>query len=196
MKKLKALGKFHDIVHVGKMAKRIGLLFSEAELGLRLPQQRCKDIHDVEFHGQLFTDGCGLMSPNFAKRIARSKKITFHGLRYTPSVVQIRYRGYKGVLMVKPTSHMDGDVHFRKSMCKFTGCPDETLSVLEYSKPYAFGKLNAELVTLLSALGIPDDVFLQKQREYFDMITEAATDPIKAFFCRIWVTNNRRTALY
>ena len=47
--------------------------------------------------------------------------------------------------MVNPLQQMDGDVHFRKSMCKFAGCPDETLSVLEYSKPYAFGKLNAEL---------------------------------------------------
>lgn len=61
MKKLNALGKFEDIVQVGKKAKRIGLLFSEAELGLRLPQYRCRDIPDVEFHGHVFTDGCGLV---------------------------------------------------------------------------------------------------------------------------------------
>src|SRR5208282_2002346 len=48
MQKLDTLGAFKDIVQVGKMAKRIGLLFSEAELGLQLPQHLCKDIPDIE----------------------------------------------------------------------------------------------------------------------------------------------------
>ena len=180
MHKLEDLGAFKDISQVGKMAKRIGLLFSEAELGLQLSPDRCQDISDIEFNGQVFSDGCGLMPLDFAKFIARAKNITFHGFRYTPSVVQIRYRGYKGVLMVNPDTS-SRRVQFRKSMRKFTGCPDITLSILDYSKPYAFGKLNGELVTLLSALGIPDETFLKKQQEYFDMISEASTDPVKAF---------------
>ena len=214
---LNAMGEFNDINTVGKKSKRIGLLFSEAELGLRLRQDQFKDIPDVELNGHIFTDGCGLMSLEFAKCIARLKKIVFHGNRYTPSVIQIRYRGYKGVLMVNPSQEHDNGgarkaknikealeantskekdkgalkanpprekekaVQFRKSMRKFTGSKDDTLSVIEYSKPYSFGKLNAELVTLLSALGVPDDVFLRKQREYFDLITQASDDPVKAF---------------
>jgi hypothetical protein len=222
MEMLNALGEFNDINTVAKKSKRIGLLFSEAELGLRLRQDQFKDIPDVELNGHIFTDGCGLMSLEFARSIARLKKIVFHGNRYTPSVIQIRYRGYKGVLMVNPSHEKDNRevrktnaprrknkketpetntsqgkdketdkanpprekekaVQFRKSMCKFKGSKDDTLSVLEYSKPYSFGKLNAELVTLLSALEIPDDVFLRKQREYFDLITQASEDPIKAF---------------
>ena len=181
MKMLNAMGDFNDINTVAKKSKRIGLLFSEAELGLRLRQDQFKDIPDVELNGHIFTDGCGLMSLDFAKYIARLKKIVFHGNRYTPSVIQIRYRGYKGVLMVNPLREKGEAVQFRKSMRKFTGSQDDTLSVIDYSKPYSFGKLNAELVTLLSALGIPDDVFLRKQREYFDLITKAAEDPVKAF---------------
>ena len=195
MKMLNAMGEFNDINTVAKKSKRIGLLFSEAELGLRLRQDQFKDIPDVELNGHIFTDGCGLMSLDFARCIARLKKIVFHGNRYTPSVIQIRYRGYKGVLMVNPlrdtnstktlkenpSREKEKAVQFRKSMRKFTGSKDDTLSVIEYSKPYSFGRLNAELVTLLSALGIPDDVFLRKQREYFDLITTAAEDPVKAF---------------
>jgi len=66
-------------------------------------------------------------------------------------------------------------------MRKFKGSTDNTLSVLAYSKPYSIGKLNAELVTLLSAWGIRDEIFLQKQREYFELISKASEDPVKAF---------------
>jgi hypothetical protein len=178
---LDGLGDFKDFNQIGKKSKRIGLLFSEAELGIRLPAERCKDIPDIEAYGHVFSDGCGFMSRDFAKRLSRSKSLSFHGLRYVPSVVQISYRGYKGVLMINPQKEMEGWVHFRKSMRKFTGCPNETLSVLHYSRPYTFGKLNGELVTLLSSLGISDEVLLQKQKEYFDLIFEASSDPVKAF---------------
>jgi RNA dependent RNA polymerase len=177
---LNSMGQFENINTVAKKSKRIGLLFSEAELGLKLLEEHYEDIPDVERDGHIFTDGCRLMSLDFATHIARLKKIIFHGNRYTPSVVQIRYRGYKGVLMVNPAREMNKPVYFRKSMGKFMGCPDNTLSILEYSKPYSFGKLNGELVTLLSALGIPEDVFLRKQHEYFDLITKASEDPVKA----------------
>lgn len=177
---LKTLGNFDDILTVGKKAKRIGLLFTEAELGLTLSEDQFQDIPDVERDGQVFTDGCGLMSNKFAKRISRIRKRLFHGHKYMPSVIQIRYRGYKGVLMINP-SPMQKDVLFRKSMRKFTGSSNNTFAVKAYSKPYTFGKLNAELVTLLSVLGVPDDIFLRKQREYFDMISQAGDDPLKAF---------------
>ena len=176
---LKTLGNFDDILTVGKKAKRIGLLFTETELGLKLPESRYLDIPDIERDGHVFTDGCGFMSMRFAKHIAKSRSLVFHAVRYVPSVVQIRYRGYKGVLVVN--SSIKKDVYFRKSMRKFTGSRDDTFAVKAYSKPYTFGKLNAELVTLLSVLGIQDEVFLQKQCQYFDMISEAADDPLKAF---------------
>lgn len=83
--------------------------------------------------------------------------------------------------MVNPLTSMENLVYFRASMRKFRGSTDDTLSVLAYSKPYSFGKLNAELVTLLSALGIRDEIFLQKQREYFDLIAKASEDPVTAF---------------
>ena len=183
MQRLNTLGEFGKIMRVGKKAKRIGLLFSEIKFRVPLSKNQWRDIPDIVVGGQVFSDGCGLMSTAFAKRLARSNKITFHGIPYIPSVVQIRYRGYKGILMVNPRRNMDGQVHFRKSMHKFTSCSDldNTLSVLDYSTPYKFGKLNLEFVTVLSSLGISDDVFHNKQQEYFDLITKASEDPIAAF---------------
>jgi hypothetical protein len=63
---------------------------------------------------------------------------------------------------------------FRDSMKKFTATRDNTFSVVDYSKPYAFGRLNNDIIVLISSLGISNDVLLQKQREYFSWIREAS----------------------
>lgn len=49
-------------------------------------------LPDVSNNGFVFTDGCGLMSLKFAKRISRCRSLMLSGTRYVPSVVQLRYR--------------------------------------------------------------------------------------------------------
>ncbi|KAG4068831.1 hypothetical protein HA402_004979 [Bradysia odoriphaga] len=180
-KKINELGDFAKIASVAKRAKRIGLLFSAADSSIQLDEKKCLDIDDVEDKGHVFTDGCGLLSKKYAKRLSQLSNIVFHNDAYTPSVYQIRYKGYKGTLMVAPSLVTEHYIHFRASMKKFTACPDNTFSVLDYSKPYTFGYLNGELVTLLSTLGISDDVFLRKQQEYFMFLQNALLDPHAAF---------------
>jgi len=70
---------------------------------------------------------------------------------------------------------------FRKSMKKFTTTQDHTFSVVGYSKPYSFGRLNNDIIVLLSSLGVSDSAILSKQQEYFAWISDASKDPIKAF---------------
>jgi hypothetical protein len=72
-------------------------------------------------------------------------------------------------------------VEFRKSQKKFVATIDDTLSVVDHSKPYTFGRLNNEIVVLLSSLGITTETFLKKQEEYFTWIKEASEDVIKGF---------------
>jgi len=72
-------------------------------------------------------------------------------------------------------------VHFRKSMKKFTATTTSTFSVLEHSKPYRFGRLNNDIVVLLSSLGITNEKLLAKQEECFAWIEEAAMDHLRAF---------------
>jgi hypothetical protein len=65
---------------------------------------------------------------------------------------------------------------FRASMRKFTVTHDTTFSVVDYSKPYAFGRLNNDIIVLLSSLGVTNEALLSKQREYFSWIERADQD--------------------
>ena len=128
------LGDFTKMKTVAKKSKRIGLLFSSAPVAMNLDPARCQDIPDIEKDGYIFTDGCGIISAHFAHELARKSKITFRNRRYTPSVFQIRYRGYKGVLTLDTAMKGEFMVKFRKSMKKFSGGSDYSFSVIEHSK--------------------------------------------------------------
>jgi hypothetical protein len=71
-------------------------------------------------------------------------------------------------------------VEFRKSMKKFTAEKNTTFSVVDYSKPYSFGRLNNDIIVLLSSLGISNDALLAKQQNYFDWISASSSDTLKA----------------
>jgi regulator of nonsense transcripts 1 len=71
-------------------AKRIGLLFSEAEVYWDLNPELTADIPDIKVGDEVFSDGCGLISRRFANLLSHKKHIIFRTSRYTPSVFQIR----------------------------------------------------------------------------------------------------------
>jgi hypothetical protein len=132
--KIEAMGDFSRLKSVGKKAKRIGLLFSSAEIALDLPPERCRDIDDVKRDDYVFTDGCGLISSQLARQLAQRRNIIHRNQRYLPSVFQIRYRGYKGVLTLDPTLQGMEQVQFRESMRKFKDASDHSFAVVDYSK--------------------------------------------------------------
>lgn len=191
-RKIESLGDFSSMKTVGKKAKRIGLLFSTARAAMTISPDRVQDIPDIESADYIYTDGCGLISPRLASELARRTRIVFRDKRYTPSVFQIRYRGYKGVVTVDPTMLKKGGpdddddakkilLKMRSSMRKFKGGDDHSFAVVEYSKPYSYGYLNDEVVVLLSALGIGREVFARKQEEHFEFLRDATRDPGTAF---------------
>ncbi|KXT15516.1 hypothetical protein AC579_3380 [Pseudocercospora musae] len=181
-RKVEALGDFSKMQSVSKKAKRLGLLFSSAEHAAELQPERCKDIDDVKLGEFVFTDGCGMIAVQFAKHIAQRKRIVHRNKKYLPSVLQIRYRGYKGVLMIDPTLGGKTQVLFRHSMKKLKGVKDLSFSVVEHSKPYTFGFLNDEIVILLNALGVSTDTILGKQREYMILLDKAYSGEPRAAF--------------
>jgi hypothetical protein len=132
--KIEGLGDFKKIKTVAKKAKRIGLLFSSTKYGIELQPDRCEDVPDIENQDFNFTDGCGSIAPHFLKQLVKHTPIIFRGHRYLPSVVQIRYRGYKGVLIIEPNLSGRIQVRFRKSMRKFSASGDLTLSVVDHAK--------------------------------------------------------------
>ncbi|KAL2164903.1 hypothetical protein VTH06DRAFT_199 [Thermothelomyces fergusii] len=182
-RKVESLGDFSKIKTVAKKAKRIGLLFSTAKVAMTISPDRVEDIPDIETTDYIFTDGCGLIAPQLAQELARRVGIVFRNRRYTPSVMQIRYRGHKGVVTVDPAMAADKKclLKLRKSMKKFSGGDDHSFSVVEYSKPYTYGYLNDEVIILLDALGVDRAVFKRKQEEHFRFLADASQDPRCAF---------------
>ncbi|KAF9556779.1 RNA-directed RNA polymerase [Agrocybe pediades] len=181
--RLYQMGDFRRIMNVAKRAKRIGLLFSSAQIDYVLDPRWVADIPDITVGDEVFSDGCGLISKRLAVGLSKAKKIIFRGARYTPTVYQIRYLGYKGILMLHPALDRDRPQHlaeFRKSMKKFTTTRDHTFSVVGHSRPYSFGRLNNDIIVLLSSLGVTDEAILGKQKEYLDWISDSSKDPVKA----------------
>ena len=132
--KVENLGDFTKQKSVAKKAKRLALLFSAAEIVCEVQPEYYEDIPDIESKDYNFTDGCGLISDKFATSLVNKMGIRFRNQRYVPSVFQIRYRGYKGVLMVDLTMKNKKKIKFRESMRKFKDGKDFSFSVIDYAK--------------------------------------------------------------
>ncbi|KIK00426.1 hypothetical protein K443DRAFT_611821 [Laccaria amethystina LaAM-08-1] len=84
--------------------------------------------------------------------------------------------------MLHPQLDAEGKhlAQFRKSMKKFTTTTDHTFSVVGHSRPYTFGRLNNDIIVLLSSLGVTNEKLLNKQDEYFQWLRNATEDPTAA----------------
>jgi len=178
-------GKF-DMKNVSKRAARIGLLLSTAKPAVMLDDDQVDVIQDVEHDNFNFTDGCGLISYDIAARI---KKDAVYPFKYQyekqmlkfPSVYQIRFKGCKGTLMLD--NRLKNKIALRKSMVKFDWNPEKRqnwLRIVEVGKavsfPNCYSFLNLQFIRLLSALGVPDDLFLKKLDTYFDELSRILVD--------------------
>ena len=83
--------------------------------------------------------------------------------------------------MLHPELNKQCVAQFRASQKKFRATTDNTFSVVAYSVPYSYARLNNEIVVLLSSLGISSETFLQRQSHYHTWIREATTDWHVAF---------------
>ncbi|KAL1203607.1 RNA-dependent RNA polymerase 1 [Cardamine amara subsp. amara] len=170
------MGDFDHIRNVAKYAARLGQSFSSSRETLNVRADEIEVIPDVEIRSldtrYVFSDGIGKISAEFARRVAKKCKLT----EFAPSAFQIRYGGYKGVVAVDPNSSKK--LSLRKSMSKFES-GNTKLDVLAWSK-YQPCYLNRQLITLLSTLGVKDNVFEKKQREVVDRLDAILTDPLEA----------------
>ncbi|OQU97853.1 hypothetical protein CLAIMM_03732 [Cladophialophora immunda] len=153
------MGTFDHEKVVAKRAARMGQCFSTTKPVPVLSRNSWKrdPIPDIVNGQYTFTDGVGKISPLAAQLVKTNLKLAGEHL---PSAYQFRLGGCKGVLAVDPK--LNGvDIKIRPSQYKFNCDSDELeiIRVSEFWQPF----LNRQLILVLSALGVPDVVFLRKQ---------------------------------
>ncbi|KAJ6768833.1 RNA-dependent RNA polymerase [Salix koriyanagi] len=172
----KWMGDFREIKNVAKYAARLGQSFSSSRESFSVHKNEIEIIPDIKVTSggvdYVFSDGIGKISAELAHSIAQ--KFGFRS--FTPSAFQVRYGGYKGVVAVDPTSSIK--LSLRRSMSKFKST-NTSLDILGWSK-YQACYLNREVITLLSTLGVGDQVFQRKQNEAIAQLIAILTDPASA----------------
>ncbi|KAM0912877.1 hypothetical protein ACQ4PT_012533 [Festuca glaucescens] len=164
------MGNFRNIRNVAKYAARLGQSFSSSTETLKVHKYEVEEIPDITNGTKyVFSDGIGTISADFADEVSMKCKLN----RFTPSAFQIRYGGYKGVVAIDPRSPWK--LSLRRSMSKFQS-DNIKLDVLAYSK-YQPCFLNRQLITLLSTLGVRDNIFELKQQEAVKQLNRIVTEP-------------------
>ncbi|KAL8972118.1 MAG: hypothetical protein Q9183_000712 [Haloplaca sp. 2 TL-2023] len=153
------MGDFGEIPYVAQYAARLGQCFSttRAVIGTKPVDE---EVEDVERNGYVFTDGVAKMSPFLAQFIISELGLV-KSASEIPSVFQFRYGGCKGILAVA-TDLTRHEITIRRSQYKFAA-RTETLEIIRWSQ-FASANLNRQIIIVLSALGVPDKVFVEKQK--------------------------------
>lgn len=152
---IEGLGDFKNIHCSAKCAARIGQAFSDTVHSVRVPDDadvvETKD--DVIRNGRTFSDGCGTISRALLQRVWLSLPLYRRSKR--PTVLQIRYRGAKGVVSLD-NSLLGEQLHIRKSMTKYVareGWRDLELCGAAYTPLNMY--LNHQFIKILEDLNVP-----------------------------------------
>ena len=164
-----SVGYFHHIKTVAKLGARLGQCFSTTR-AVRVSVPNPVKISDVKRNGYNFTDGVGKISLFLAQMAAEELGLAFEN---PPSLYQFRLGGCKGVLALDPKL-TGSEVHIRPSQHKF----DSKSTQLEIIRSSALATpfFNRQIIVVMSALGVQNEVFIRKQQEMVHDYEQAMTD--------------------
>ena len=183
------MGNFSDIQVVAKYAARLGQCFSTTRAIHGLSAPDLVKIPDIKTgKGYCFTDGVGKMSPFLAEMVTAELGLR---VKTAPSAFQFRLGGCKGILAVWPDAK-DKEVHIRPSQQKFAATYNG-LEIIRWSR-FSACSLNRQTITILSSLGVSDEVFLEMLTKQLDNYHTAMTDNDAALslLCR-YIDDNQMT---
>jgi RNA-dependent RNA polymerase len=165
------LAKIGDVSSVRSPAKYssiIGLSLSTTFEALPLKDHEFEVQDDICSSDKkfIFTDGCGLISFEFAQAISNRLN-----LNYVPSAFQIRFRGFKGMLVRSKIDYGKKAI-FRKSMKKFE-IPETNLEICSFSKAHPCF-LNRQIIVLLTSLGVRDVIILDMYQEFLTLVRDCS----------------------
>lgn len=169
------MGKFNNR-NVAKYSARTGQCFSSTYSTVNVPVEKInREIKDITKNGYNFSDGIGKIDPELAIKVAEKMNLRDD----PPSAYQIRFAGCKGVVAVWPSNGDGYQIHLRPSMNKF----DSNHNIIEVVSWTRFQPcfLNRQIVTLLSALYVPDIIFSKMQDSMVSKLDQMLVDPDVAF---------------
>ncbi|KAK7351391.1 hypothetical protein VNO77_10806 [Canavalia gladiata] len=168
------MGRFNQR-NVAKCAARMGQCFSSTYATVEVvPSEVNNMLPDVERNKYVFSDGIGIITPDLAREVSEKLK-----LDNVPSAYQIRYAGFKGVVASWPTKGDGFRLSLRPSMNKFQST-HTTLEICAWTR-FQPGFLNRQIITLLSALGVPDEIFWKMQEAMLLRLNQLLQDADIAF---------------
>ena len=129
-------------------------------------------------NGRTFSDGCGTISYKLIRKVWRA--LPPDRRQHRPTILQIRYRGAKGVLSLDES--LPGEqLHVRKSMTKYIA--NESWQDLELCgaayKPLSVF-LNHQFIKILEDLGVQAKNFKAVQDEAVNTLKRITEHPINA----------------
>ena len=165
------MGDFQDIKVIAKYAARLGQCFSTTR-AINGSRVDIKEIEDIRSGKYVFTDGVGKISRFLAQMAASEVGVTMR-TGEPPSVFQFRLGGAKGVLAVSPDAKMR-EIHLRETQHKFPAI-HTGLEIIRWSQ-FSAAHLNRQLILVLSALKVPDDVFVHMLQNQLSNLAQAMVD--------------------
>ncbi|KAJ0561145.1 putative RNA-directed RNA polymerase [Helianthus annuus] len=175
------MGRFNN-KNIAKCAARMGQCFSSTYATVDVPRHEVNmKLEDIKRNNYTFSDGIGKISPELALEVAEKLQLTDN----QPCAYQIRYAGCKGVVACWPNKEGENfKLSLRRSMNKFES--DHTvLEICSWTRLQP-GFLNRQIITLLSALDVKDEIFWDMQMKMVEKLnlmlenTEVAFDVITA----------------
>ncbi|KAF2200619.1 RdRP-domain-containing protein [Delitschia confertaspora ATCC 74209] len=170
------IGDFSHLRCPAKCAARIGQAFSDTTTAIKIAANQMSVVPDVERNGRCFSDGCGTISMQLLRKVWKMLPSRF----LQPSVLQIRFKGAKGVVSLD--ARLRGDVlALRNSMLKFEAGStwnDIELCGAGYKPLPCF--LNRQFIKILEDLGVPKKVFLDLQTDEMDILKMVTRTPVNA----------------
>ncbi|GAB4829586.1 RNA dependent RNA polymerase, variant 2 [Ancistrocladus abbreviatus] len=169
------MGKFTNR-NIAKCAARMGQCFSSTYATVKVPSWEVNsELPDIERNGYVFSDGIGMITPQLADEVAEKLQLK----EGAPCAYQIRYAGCKGVVACWPGKDDGIKLYLRPSMNKFHS--DHTvLEVCSWTR-FQPGFLNRQIITLLSTLSVPDEIFWKMQEDMVSKLNQMLVNSDVAF---------------
>ncbi|KAI5673423.1 hypothetical protein M9H77_13787 [Catharanthus roseus] len=169
------MGRFTNR-NVAKCAARMGQCFSSTYATVEVPISEVDwEVPDIERNGYVFSDGIGMISPDLAAEVAERLQLS----EDPPCAYQIRFAGCKGVIACWPPKYDGIRLYLRPSMNKFES-NHKILEICSWAR-FQPGFLNRQIITLLSALDVQDNIFWKMQEMMIYKLNQMLVDTDVAF---------------